>query len=165
MKAENEKILMQLLDGPLDPNKRAELIDQLKGDDDALQVYQLMSEADDYIGQLETHDPPPNFNEGVLYGFRRIKTREKNNRLLSYFLGVVVAAIALVLSLAGDASTALPTESTPLVDRLNQWIPTISLDIHMDQLVQFVLVLNGILLIVVIEKIISRKRLQGFYSF
>lgn len=165
MKAESEEILMELLEESISNERRTKLLAQLKDDAEALKTYQLMLDADKFIGDMPIEEPSPAFSEGVSLGYKRVKTREKNNRLLSYFLGVVVAAIVLILSFAGDASTALPTQSTPVLDQVSNWVPNWSIELNGDQLIQFVLVLNAVLLIVVIEKIISKRRYAGFYSF
>ncbi|GEM_PF-3612036 len=164
MKAESEQILIELLEDFKDSSKKKELLDQLKDDKEALEAYQLMIDADKFIGDLPAEEPSSNFSNNILVGYKRIKTREKNNRLISYFLGIVVAAVVVVLSLAGDASTSIPTNTTPLLDQISNWIPNWSVDLKLDQMIQLILVLNAILLIVVIEKIISKKRMPNIFS-
>lgn len=164
MKPESENILAELLADGITETRRTQLLDQLSADEDALKVYQLVVDADSFIGDLPKEAPSDKFNEGVLLGYRRIKTREKNNRLMTYFLGVATAIIALILAFAGDASTSIPQTSAPILDQIGNRIPDWSFNLDTDNLIQLVLVLNAGLLLVLIEKIVSKRKILNLHS-
>lgn len=165
MKAESEKILVELLDDNISDVHREKLLSELNKDTETIKAYQLIVNSEDFIGDLPIESPSSAFNEGVLLGYRRIKTREANNRLMTYFVGVAAAALALIFIFAGDSSTALPSSSVPLLQQVTDRVPNWSITLNPDSMLQLVLVLNAGLLIVLIEKIVSKKKVLGLHSF
>ncbi len=165
MKAESEKALIELLDDNTSESRRAQLISQLNEDSEAIETYDLILNTDAFVGKLPLEDPSPAFNEGVLLGYRRLKTREANNRLMTYFVGIAAAVIAIILTFSGNTTTTLPSQATPIWQQISNRLPDLSITLNNDGLIQLALVLNAGLLIVLIEKIVSKKKVLGIHSF
>jgi hypothetical protein len=165
MKPESEKILVELLDDETSETRRAELLRQINEDSQALKAYHLIVNSETFIDQLPIESPSQGFNDGVLLGFKRIKTRENNNRLMTYFVGVAAAIVALIFVFAGESATPLPASSSSILEQISEWVPNWSITINPDSLLQLVLVLNAGLLIVLIEKIVSKRKVLSLHSF
>lgn len=163
MKAESEKILIELLDNDITETRRTALLHKLDEDEEALETYRLIINSEDFIGQLPLENPSVAFNEKLLLGYRRIKTREYNNRLLTYLVGAAMAIIVVVFSFGGDIATPLPV-AAPVLEEISSRIPGWQLSLDADRLKQLALVLVAGLLLLLLDKIMHKRKIQGTHS-
>ncbi len=163
MKEAHEKIVMQLVTEKLSAEQKASLLQTIKEDAEAMAWYKELSSIDDLMKAMPLAAPSANFTKKVMATYDRRQVYRRNNRLMTYFIGVAAAIIILMMVLLPEGSAG--NQSALWAEEISSSLSKFASLVSQESFIQLVLVANLIALVLVIEKIMRGRRHFNFHTF